>query len=223
MKPLSIVVFATLMTIVCLVAHAQPPGYMGRRAVLKADLSILPASPNHYDYPYNWSGNPGFYFNHTETIGFEHVASRRSSVSFTLDLTRMGYRYGYLAQPGRSQASVYGFGLLYKGYPFLRSGYISPIGPYFGIGYRYLHARQHHVPDAPGLLEKQLPSFSAGSFSFMYGYSQVIGDRMMLDLGLKFSFSMIAHAVKGESDLAEKFARADAVKFYLGLGVLLGK
>jgi hypothetical protein len=223
MKPLSIVVLALLMATASLVASAQPPGYMGRRTILKAGVSLLPANQYHYGGPYNWSGKLGFYFNHTEAIGIEHVTSRRSSVSITADLTRMGYKFEHLSERGRNHITSYGFGLMYKGYPFLQGSYISPVGPYFGMGYRYLYVRQHWVPDATGLIEKQLYNISASSFSFMYGYSQIIGDRVMLDLGLKFSFSMPVNAALDESVLPERYARADRVKLYIGLGLLLGK
>lgn len=207
-----------IMTWVCAAASYAQPGYLGKRNIVQADAFAMPTSL--------LGGVEGI--NHSYALGYHRVVSRRAV---------MGAGLTYLPLPSFEEqqfdgAGAYGqvksrsVGLLFqaKWYPFLRKGWLAPIGPYirFGINVNRQIATWKRSSTAVGYPWES--HFWTG-LQFETGYSTVFADRIQMDLGFRFCLSQFVNYFSESSparryNLAEDILQSELFKIHLGLGYL---
>lgn len=211
-------------------AAAQQPGYLGRKDLLRYDLFIAPAEL------FSLNQKPGFHVNHSHELGYERIVSRRHVLGVSacyLRLPNQVVTNEELPDPGgviTRQSG--GIGIHFKAHPFLKKGWLAPLGPYVRLALSVNLARSvfHSVkPDVypPSLWARHLYN----SYSIGFGYSNIIGDRLLVDLGFRIcSADMINGAWDGLLSKSTRIAsdaiairRTEFLKFHLGIGFLLGK
>jgi hypothetical protein len=205
-------------------ASAQVPGYMGKKNVVHADVWFMPANPLAYDQPRNYSGNTGFYFNAHQGGGYERVVSRRHLVGADFDLFRFGNPEAQLdGDVGRSRARGTGFGLHFKAFPFIRKGWLAPLGPYFGMEYKLIWVRSEFIAETGSQLPRLYARHRGGSLGMNIGYSMLIVKKLLLDYGIRFALTDLRGRLTADARAQEDafiLQNQDLMKLHLGLGFL---
>jgi hypothetical protein len=221
-------------------ATAQVPGYMGRRTAIMANVYGWPGGiKQNFRNPvtYKYDGADVKYLRYDLVASLDRVVSRRHVVGLLLENYRMGsqgYSWrnsrGYI-HSGYNRVDVLGSGISLKTFPFLRRGRLAPIGPYFKIDWRVSYVKSTFVPKTT----QDTISISYGrlgnSFSMDAGYCGIAGDRVLIDVGLRFSISQFFSlgGFKFYNGYNPTFVdsvnmfKNDLFKFHIGLGFLLGK
>ncbi len=203
-------------------ALAQAPGYLGRRNIVHADLYFAPAMPRRYNNPYSASGNGGFYFNSSQALGIERVVSRRHVLGLDGEYIAAGFEDNRYSQSGYTRLRALGLGFHLRAFPFLRKGWIAPLGPYVGFAVKVFSVSETFLQNGRhGGLRGHGQHF-AESLAMIFGYSGCIKGRFLLDTGARIA---ITDLIKGNTYDRPSLVMltTDLFKLHIGLGVLLGK
>ncbi len=210
--------------------RAQAPGFLGRRYAVSYNCFFMPASPSHYGrgQSRNYAGNDGFYFNVSHLATVERTMSRRSVIGLGASLMRAGdprSRNFYRTEYGRSSIQCLGIVFTSKMYPFLSKGWIAPLGPYFRFDLSYLSAKGDF--EGRNATSRDQRQHNGIAIALGVGATSVIKGRLLMDYGARISFTDLPTAANNYNTLEQEDARilfaTDLIKFWLGLGVLLGK
>ncbi|MDX2245309.1 MAG: hypothetical protein SF052_00930 [Bacteroidia bacterium] len=177
MRHLFILFNLMLLFICCL--PAQPPGYVGKRAILTFDTYTFP------NFFLVLDENYPFRFNYRVGLSGEYVLSRRFSAGLTFNgfQTRTDYHfrgsYGFMRIDGSD------VGIFMKSYTFRQRGNIAPIGPYQKLEVLYTRYRmtdldQLFYPDGRTDLGRSSDLIVGISF----GTQHVFGKRITYHWGL---------------------------------------
>lgn len=222
------VVFSILLIVASFgnVTQAQVPGYIGRKNVIRVDFNFFPASPYKFSKPNNYTGKEGFYLNGHKGFGYERVVSRRHVLGLDLDLTRFGSQNVYhLNQYGITKTTALGFGFHFKAFPFLKKGWLAPLGPYFGLAFRFINVNSRFFSSPSFVNGIDYENHQCGSTALLFGYSTLIKERLLLDFGMRWAFTDLYHAhindnASSESRNGKILFAQDIMKIHLGLGFL---
>lgn len=211
-------------------AHAQAPGYLGRKYMLRYDWFFMPGLAT--QSPRTYQHRPGFYVNQTQLISAERVISRRSVIGLGVSYTRLGNpRDGYITFTQEqlwSRIVTKGIVFTSKMYPFQNKGWIAPLGPFFRIDLSFISTKAASFTDLQPNVAKYERSHQGLSFALGGGYSHLFWERIFLEYGFRVSFSdfptslNISPNTREERD-ANALLNTDVVKFFLGTGLLFGK
>ncbi|MEZ4777438.1 MAG: hypothetical protein R3D00_29950 [Bacteroidia bacterium] len=114
---------------------AQPPGYVGKRAILSFDTYSFPNLFLVLDESYP------FRFNYRMGVSGEYVLSRRFSVGGVFNGYQTQTDYHFRGSYGLMRIDGSDTGLFLKSYTFRQRGNIAPIGPYQKLEFLYTRYR----------------------------------------------------------------------------------
>jgi hypothetical protein len=184
----------------------------------------MPALPDKYDQPRTYSGKTGFYFNAHQGGGYERVVSRRHVLGADVDLFRFGNPDAELdGHVGRSRAKGTSFGLHFKAFPFIRKGWLAPLGPYFGMDYKLIWVKAEFISTTGSQLPRFYEKHRGGSLGIQLGYSAILLKKLLLDYGARIGITDLRGIVQGNTFVYEDaviLQNTDLLKLHLGLGFL---
>jgi hypothetical protein len=201
------------------------PGFLGRKNLIRYDCFLMPANL------LNLITAGRFRINNSHEFGYERIVSRRHVVGVNavyLKLPNESAQYPLLPDPiGYTTRRSFGIGIHAKLYPFLRKGWLAPLGPYMRLSINFnreistWHSRSGLYPDQPW------EAHFYNSYSLGFGYSEIFFERMLVDFGMRFAGADLMHAVAGGGNtppkvyaVAEDILQSELIKFHLGVGFL---
>lgn len=204
------------------IAIAQP-GYLGHKNIVRYDVYAM-AWPSRNTNQKVWVHN-------SHELGFERIVSRRSVLGLCAGLLPL---YGeqeqlpdYPFTDGKTHRLAVGGGLHLKLHPFLKKGWLAPLGPYvrLSMNFNRLRSTWHAYP--PSTETQPWSSHIYMAYGIEFGYSEIFFGRMMVDFGLRFCFADFANG-NGVGNIdrrafkdAEDLFGSEFLKLHLGIGLLL--
>lgn len=201
------------------------PGYLGRKNLIRYDCFLMPAS-------LLYLRNAGtFRLNNSHEFGYERIVSRRHVVGINavyLNLPNQYAENNVVPDPvGYITRFSGGIGIHAKLYPFLRKGWLAPLGPYLrlSISFNREVSTWHSTSGLYG--DRPWEAHFYNSYSLGFGYSEIFFERMLVDFGMRFAGADLMHAVAGGGNtparvyyVAEDILQSELIKFHLGVGFL---
>lgn len=194
-------------------------GYMGRRVLLNAEMSMAPG----FSKVPNFRGNTKYWaFNYLFQPNVEVIAWRRGTVGakFIWFDTKFNsyddWTYDVVARDLR----VLGAGVFCKVY--LGSGSIAPLGPFLRFNFDYMRG-SFEVPKADGFVSQEVRN--CYGFRFDFGRDFLFWDFLRLNVGMSIGLSLPGLSfTKFPDELGERERAARRVlsNYFFGVNVGVG-
>lgn len=202
----------------CQLAAWAQPGFLGKKNIVQY---------NFYGMVGGLSGG-GPYFHNSHALTYNRVVSRRCVVGVGGNFLPTSFNSIGLDQTSDGTVSVRSVGLVLqsKWYPFIKKGWIAPLGPFFRLAMQVTRVSSTWQSEDDPLIEEPFDSHIDGGFQIETGYSGVIGRRLYWDLGFRFGLTAFG---RGYLELGpwqtvgvgRAIHRSELIKIDLGLGFLL--
>jgi hypothetical protein len=200
----------------------QAPGYLGKKALLTAEINAFPA------FSFTQSESLPLSLNTRTGIVWDQVVSRSSSIG-----GGGGYYHSqmvYQSNNGAGMARINGYyaSMNAKFYTFQRKGNIAPLGPYQQVELMYLRYRITDI-DKNFYADRRSDLGTYGDFAagLTFGLRHIMLDRLALHVGMQYAF---VFGVFQNGDPQERLARRYAIdrlrghfslNYHAGIGILL--
>ncbi|MEY3443689.1 MAG: hypothetical protein RLZZ519_1970 [Bacteroidota bacterium] len=223
MKKLTLLLF--LLGCSVQLSFAQP-GFLGRKNLIRYDCFLMPAN-------LLTLRNAGkFRLNNSHEFGYERIVSRRHVVGVNavyLNLANRNVDYPLLPDPtGYITRFSGGIGIHAKLYPFLRKGWLAPLGPYMRLSISFNREVSTWHSESGLYADRPWEAHFYNSYSLGFGYSEIFFERMLVDFGMRFAGADLMHAVAGGGNtparvyhVAEDILQSELIKLHIGVGFLL--
>lgn len=213
MKKCFLIVFSILNIFAIPFAQSQIPGYMGKRCIVKANISGMPLTGLLF------SDEKAFDFNARLSLGVDYVLSRNISIGASaeqvndiiyidkLTTTAMGQLYPSDPTTFKSAANFYGYnlGINMKFYLLRSSGSLAPFGKYFLIEYLKNNVTVsddgRYYPSG----KQELNTINTSTILFGMGSQRVLFNRLVIDANLKYGINFYGLARIQKSEVREEY------------------
>lgn len=195
------------------------PGYLGKRNIIQYDLFAMPAGL--------FGGGIGF--NQSHAVTYHRVTSRKTVVGMGatyLPLPKFQaeeFNGGYVIGDVKSRS----VGLMFqaKFYPFLRKGWLAPLGPFVRVAVN-VNRQVATWTASNGTTQHPWETHFWAGYQLETGYSTVLLGHVQMDLGFRFCLSEFLNYFSDASsakryNLAYDILESELFKIHIGLGYLL--
>lgn len=197
MKKCFLIVFSILNILAIPFAQSQVPGYMGKRCIVKANISGMPLTGLLF------SKEKAFDFNTRLSLGIDYVLSRTICIGISAEqvndiiqiekmtTTLTGQLYPTDPTVFKSAANFYGYnlGANMKFFLLRSSGSLAPFGKYFLIEYLQNNITVsddgRYYPSG----KQDLNTISTSTILFGMGSQRVLFNRLVVDTNLKYGIN----------------------------------
>jgi hypothetical protein len=213
MKKYFLIAFCILNVLAIPSAQSQVPGYMGKRCIVKANISGMPLTGLLY------SGEKAFDINARYSIGIDYVLSRNICFGISaeqvndvikidkLTTTPTGQSYAPYPDVFKSAANFYGYnlGVNMKFFLLRSSGSLAPLGRYFLLEY----LRSNITVSDDGRYypsgKTELNTIHTNTFLIGMGSQKILFNRLVIDTNLKYGINFYGLARLQNAETREKY------------------
>lgn len=191
-------------------AFAQPPGFLGKRDILRYDFYAMPSNL------FNRKNSGLSNYNTSHGFAYERISSRRSVKGINLMLIKFPPKY-----PGHDleDHSVVTFGFHGRTFPFYSRGHLAPIGAFFRYSINF------------GVSSSLRQTHYFMDYGFGMGYATIIGDAITFDIAVRYALADFLHSAADgivpttnhQYYAAQEITQTEFCKMQFGFGILLSK
>jgi hypothetical protein len=222
--------------------HAQAPGYLGKRMLLKADIGLIPtisgptAANQGFGTLYG-AGKTGLAFSTRFGGEVSYTISRKMSVGLGVNYFKTGgIMENVFTRSIARFASPNDFDIHYLFYNLsavtadisiksfkLNRGAIAPLGSYFAYHYSRSYVKGEMLDKRTEYAYKNSksgafthnPAYTLQSIGLEWGYNTALSDRILLDFSSRLSvpFDLRAFGYAGESNSNDEYVTDNQNKF----------